>query len=260
MAEVLNRDMKSIPNLQPHIMCGCGDIARNVLICGDPARAKKVAEILEGVKEVSSNREYLIFTGTYRGVRISVCSTGIGAPSTAIGMEELGNVGAKVFIRVGSAGGLQEYVNPGDLVIATAAWRGDGTSKTYVEEGFPAVADLDVTNALIRASAGSSTRVHVGLVSSGDAFYAPKPPERVQLFQRCHVLAGEMECSLVFVLAKLRGWKAGAVLAIDGNIVRSERKGAIGTETFEVAEKEAIKVALEAIYELASSVSVEVSQ
>jgi len=256
MAEALNRDMKSVPNLQPHIMCGKGDIARNVLICGDPARAKKIAKMLEDAREVSSNREYLIFTGTYCGVPVSVCSTGIGAPSTAIGMEELGNVGAKVFIRVGSAGGLQEYVNPGDLVIATAAWRGDGTSKAYVEEGFPAVADLEVTNALIRASADSSARVHVGLISSGDAFYAPKPPGRVQLFQRCYVLAGEMECSLVFVLAKLRGWKAGAVLAIDGNIVRKERKRAIGTETFEAAEREAIKVALEAVHELASSVEV----
>lgn len=238
---------------QPHIQCRAEDIAQYVLICGDPARATKMAQMLQDAKKVFDSRGYLIFTGTWRGIPVSVCSTGIGAPSVAIAMEELGNLGAKVFIRVGSAGGLQEDVNPGDLVIATAAWRRDGTSKAYVEEGFPAVADLNVTNALVRASAVANVRVHVGIVSSGDAFYAPKPPGWVELLQQYHVLAGEMECSLVFVLAKIRGWRAGAVLAIDGNILRKERKSAVGTKVFEVAETEAIKIALHAIHELATS-------
>jgi len=230
-----------------HIKCAPGEVAENVLLCGDPRRAERIAEHLSDCQQVAANRGYLVFTGKYEGLSVSVCATGIGGPSTAIAMEELGHVGARRFIRVGSAGGLQPDVDPGHLVIATAAWRFDGTSSSYIDTGYPAVANLEVTNALIGAAELAKTKVHVGLVSSGDAFYAPKPEGYLTRLQQAHVLAGEMECSLVFVLSLLRGWQAGAILVIDGNIIKGLRKSACESPIFYEAEEQAIKIALEAL-------------
>lgn len=233
--------------MQPHIHCKPGDVAPFALIPGDPGRARRIAGFLGDARLVAENREFTVYTGTHQGAPVTVCSTGIGAPSATIAVEELGRVGVKTFIRVGSAGGLQEFVNPGDLVIATAAYRGEGASHRYIEAEYPAVADLGVTLALQRAATELGVPVHVGLVSSGDSFYAPKPPGFVEKLQAANVLAGEMECSAVFVVASLRGWRAGSILAIDGNILRHRRKQGTKEAEFLEAEERAIQVALRAL-------------
>jgi uridine phosphorylase len=138
--------------LQPHIKCKEGDISKYVLLPGDPGRVLKIAEFLENPKKVSENREFLTYRGNYKGLDITVTSTGIGCPSAAIAVEELANIGAEVFVRIGTCGVLKEGINYGDVVIPTAAVRAEGTTKEYIEPEFPAVADLDVVNSLISAA------------------------------------------------------------------------------------------------------------
>ena len=103
--------------VQKHIRCRPGDVARSVLLPGDPARARRIAQQLDDARLIAENREYVVFTGMTAGVPVSVCSTGIGGSSAAIALEELRNVGAEVFIRVGSAGGRRPDIPIGSLVV-----------------------------------------------------------------------------------------------------------------------------------------------
>jgi uridine phosphorylase len=131
-----------------HIACAPGDIAPAVLLPGDPGRVGRMAAQLDDVREIAASREFTTVTGTTGGVPVTITSTGVGAPSTSIAVEELWNLGARLFIRVGTCGGIQDATRSGDLVIATGAVRGDGTSPEYIDLSYPAVADPDVTVAL----------------------------------------------------------------------------------------------------------------
>ena len=239
--------------LQHHIHCKEGDVARYVLLPGSPERAQKIASCLDEYHEVARHREYVIYTGKKDGVDISVCSTGMGCPSTAICVEELGRIGVDTFIRVGSAGGYQEGIHSGSIVIYTAAWRNDGTTATYIPLNYPAIADREVVNALVEASERLNIKAHVGIGSSGDAFYAKEPAGSNEMKHDAHILAGEMEASSVFVVSSLRGWRAGCIVAIDGNIYLSEKKKAGTEKLFEEAEKNEIRIAIEAIKILESA-------
>ena len=148
---------------------------------GDPARARRIAEQLEDARLIAENREYVVFTGKTKGVEVSVCSTGIGGSSAAIALEELRNVGAEVFIRVGSAGGRRKDIPIGSLVVVTAAYRGDGVSDEYLPLGFPAVADLDVNNALIQAAKELGYNAFTGIGTTRSAYYARHPELNEQI-------------------------------------------------------------------------------
>jgi len=129
---------------QPHIKCKEGDVAKYVLLPGDPGRIEKIIKYWDEAKKIAFNREFLTYTGKYKGIEVSATSTGIGGPSTAIAVEELVNIGAKVLIRVGTCGSLREVIKIGDIIIPIAAMKQDGTSKDYLPVEFPAVADLEV--------------------------------------------------------------------------------------------------------------------
>ena len=137
---------------QFHIRCKPGDVGGYCLLPGDPGRCKAIAEWFDDPVHVVTNREYVTYTGTLLGEKVSVCSTGIGGPSAAIAMEELHNIGVDTFIRVGTCGGIAMDVQPGDVVVATGAVRFEHTSLEYAPLEFPAVADFDVTAALKKAS------------------------------------------------------------------------------------------------------------
>lgn len=233
--------------MQHHIHCKEGDVARSVLLPGAPERALKIASCFDEYHEVARHREYVIYTGKKDGVDLSVCSTGMGCPSTAICVEELGNIGADTFIRVGSAGGFQEDIHSGSIVIYTAAWRDDGTTTAYIPLNYPAIADREVVDALIEAAESLNIKTHVGIGSSGDAFYAKKPAGSNEMKHDAHILAGEMEASSVFVVSSLKGWRAGCIVAIDGNIYLNEKKKPGTEKLFEEAENNEIRIAIEAI-------------
>lgn len=238
-------------DVEYHIRCRRGDVARYVLLPGDPARAKWISGFFENAREIARNREYWTFTGTYKGVPISVTSTGIGCPSASIAVEELARCGARTFIRVGTSGGLQRRTKVGDLVVATAAVRDEGTTRAYVPLEFPAVASFEVVQALISAAKKLGHRYHVGVVHSKDSFYSETPKlvpnfeqtqQRWKVWTRSKVLATEMECAAIFTLSSIRGLSAGAVLAVIGEVTGEELvlKEKAGVE-------EAIRTALEAV-------------
>ncbi|MEM4188148.1 MAG: uridine phosphorylase [Candidatus Hadarchaeum sp.] len=235
-----------------HIGVALGEVARYVLLPGDPARAELIAKKFDEAKEVAYNREFRTFTGKVDGIPISVTSTGIGGPSAAIAVEELARCGADTFIRVGTAGALGKNVKVGDIVIAQAAVREEGTSQQYVPLSYPAVADLEVTNALIKSAKNLGIRYHLGVVVSKDAFYAEEPgrvplskqaEELWGLWRRAQVLATEMECATIFTVAGVNGWRSGGVLAIIGPVGKIVRPLP--------AVENAIKVAVDAVKILA---------
>lgn len=211
---------------QPHILCTKADIAPNVLLPGDPARATYIAKnFLPRAKLIAQNREFTTYTGSYRGIPITVTSTGIGCPSTAIAVEELINCGASLLIRAGTCGGaLKKEIQAGSIIIPTASIREEGTTKEYIPTEFPAVADYQVVNALVSAAKEKNYRYYVGINRTHDAFYgqakniktwgSPYLDLRMKSWNY-PLLSSEMESSALFIIALMRGVMAGGVLAVN---------------------------------------------
>jgi uridine phosphorylase len=216
-----------VSDRQHHLDLAPGDVGRYALLPGDPARVPVIASFLDDPREVASKREFVTWAGTLDGVPVAVTSTGIGCPSAAIAVEELAGVGVDTVIRVGTAGGMQPDVLPGDLVAASAAIRDEGTSRQYLPLEFPAVADLDVTTALRDAVADAGLRHHVGVVHSKDSFYGQRHPERMPVaaelaarwsaWKAGGALCSEMEAAAIFVVAATRGLRAGGLMLVAGN-------------------------------------------
>ncbi len=237
-----------------HLRVKQGEVARYVLLPGDPARAELIAKTWDEYRVVAKNREFWTYTGKYKGVKISVTSTGIGGPSTAIAIEELLQVGADTFIRVGTTASLREDVNLGDIVIDVAAVRFDGTSKSYIFPEYPAVADIATTLALIMAAEELGVRYYVGITASTDSFYVGQerpgfkgylPPWSkglIELLRSVNVLNFEMEAATIFTLANVYGVRAGCVCAVIANRVRDEFKPEIGVENAIAVANEAVRI------------------
>jgi uridine phosphorylase len=210
--------------LQYHIRCKPGDVGDVVLLPGDPGRVETIARLLDRPRLIARNREYTTYTGELDGRAVSVCSTGIGSPSTAIAVEELAAIGATTFIRVGTTGSIQSQVRFSDLVIATAAVRDEGTTTGYAPISYPAVADFELVSAMIAAARAANQRAHAGIVRSHDALYtdlhAARMPRReeleyaLQVWHRAQVLCNDMETSTIFVICSLRSLRGGSVLTV----------------------------------------------
>ena len=205
---------------QFHIHCTKEDIGRYVFLPGDPGRCESIAAHFDNPVHIGMNREYNIYTGTLLGQKVSVCSTGIGGPSAAIAMEELTAIGADTFIRIGTCGGIDLEVLPGDIVVATGAIRYEHTSMEYAPIEFPAVPSLDVAMALKSASEDLGYRTHTGGVQCKDSFYGQHAPERSPVYyelqqkweswKRLGVKASEMESAALFVIASALGVRCGS--------------------------------------------------
>ena len=240
--------------VQYHIGLKQGDVGKYVILPGDPKRCAKIAQYFDEPKLVADNREYVTYTGYLDGEKVSVTSTGIGGPSAAIALEELVNVGAETFIRVGTCGGMQIDVKGGDIVIATGAIRAEGTSKEYAPIEFPAVANLHVTNALVQASKNLGYTSHTGVVQCKDSFYGQHSPEtkpvsdellnKWEAWKRLGCLASEMESAALFVVASYLNVKVGSVFLTVANQEREKQN--LENPVVHDTEK-AIKTAIEAI-------------
>lgn len=236
--------------MEYHIRCDPANIARYVFTPGSHSRAKKIADHFDHAKLVSDSRGYRVYTGSIDGITMTVSSTGMGGPTTAICLEELGHMGADTFIRVGSCGTGQTYVNCGDVVVSTGTFRAGGTANAYLPIEFPAVANYRITTALISAAKKLDLRVHVGLGSAGDAFYAPRrDPELRETLAQAGIISGEMESDLIYVLAALRGWRAGGLYACDG--VAGQTKPEWCDAAFQRGEENEIRIAIEAMKNIA---------
>ncbi len=206
--------------MQFHIRCREGDVGRYVFLPGDPGRCEAIAQHFDNPVHVGMNREYNIYTGTLLGEKVSVCSTGIGGPSASIAMEELAAIGADTFIRVGTCGGIDLSVLPGDVVVATGAIRYEHTSVEYAPIEFPAVSDFEIAMALKQAAQDLGYRVHTGVVQCKDSFYGQHAPQKSPVFyeleqkweswKRLGVKASEMESAALFVVAAALGVRCGS--------------------------------------------------
>lgn len=231
--------------------------ARYAILPGDPGRVEKIASHLEHPRFVSQNREYTTWVGELEGEPVLVMSTGMGGPSAAIGVEELHQVGVHTVLRIGTCGGMALPVKGGDLVVATGAIRMEGTSKEYVPIEFPAVANLDVTNALVNSAKELGHPYHAGVVQCKDSFYGQHSPERMpagyellnkwDAWLKAGALASEMESSAVFIVSQILGMRAGCVL----NVLWNQERAKNGMEDIETHDMTAaIQVSIEAIRKL----------
>lgn len=232
--EVSCMDYSQQKGKQYHIQVGKGDVGEYVILPGDPKRCAKIARYLDDAVLMADSREYITYTGYLDGVRVSVTSTGIGGPSAAIALEELVKAGADTFVRIGTCGGMQTDVKSGDVVIATGAVRMEGTSREYAPIEFPAVADIQVVNALIQAAEEQGGDFHVGVVQCKDSFYGQHDPEgkpvgyelldKWQAWKRLGCLASEMESAALFIAASSLGVRVGSCFLVMANQER-EREG-----------------------------------
>lgn len=197
---------------QPHINCDENEIASAVIICGDPARVERIAKLGSEYRHISTNREFTVYETIFANQRVSICSTGIGAPSALIALEELIRCGAKNIIRVGSAGALQTTIKLGELIVAEGAVRHDGASASYIEQAYPAVASLALVNKLHNVLATSEIDYVSGLVRSHDSFYTDKEDEICRYWSSKGILGADMETGAILTLGRLRGVNVAAVL------------------------------------------------
>lgn len=235
-----------------HILAKPEHIAENVLIAGDPGRIRKLSGLLEGRIVANRNRGFLIYTGTYNGSRVSLATHGIGAPSMALVIEELAMLGARRFVRFGTAGALSPNLRIGDYVIPTEAAYypgGNATGQYFEKKDFEATPDSKLAEQLENAFAIRGMKVQKGKVLSSDAFYAEEEGFADRHFEAGSI-AVEMECAILFKLSRMRGWKSAAALIISDILVgaavgkRWIKKGEIGK--LEMAGAEAVLEALSA--------------
>jgi uridine phosphorylase len=235
---------------QPHLLVEADELADVALLPGDPGRVDRIARQCSDTELVAQNREYKIVNARYEDREVTICSTGIGAPSATIAAEELAAVGVETFIRVGTCGALQSNIDIGDMVVASGAAKDEGTTRRYESPTLPAVADYDVLSALVDVSRERDERVRVGAIATDDAYYA-ETDEYVSAWEAAGLLAVEMEAAALFTLARRKGLRAGAICTVDGNLVAGTQKGETdeGEELPEKARnnvERAITIALEA--------------
>lgn len=234
-----------------HIKCDPNEITRYVFTPGDQARAKKIADHFEDAHLVTESRGYMVYSGEFKGVKMTVCGTGMGGPAVAIGVEELAHMGADTFIRVGSCGVFQPWQKTGDVVIATGTVRAGGTANAYLPPIFPAVPTFQVLRSLVEASEEMDIPATVGVGIAGDAFYAPHDAAERELLKNAGLVFVEMESDTLFVVGALRGWRTGMVVASDGDpgVIKPADK----EDDFRKGEQNAIKIAVQAMWKIAQS-------
>ena len=239
---------------QFHIHCVPGDVGRYCILPGDPGRVSAIAALFDDARQVACNREYNVWTGTLLGEKVTACSTGIGGPSASIAMEELHKCGADTFIRTGTCGGIDLNVQSGDVVVATGAIRYEHTSREYAPIEFPAVADFQVTNALVEATKKLGFPLHTGIVQCKDSFYGQHDPaaspvyyelqQKWESWKRLGVKASEMESAALFVVAAALGCRCGSCFHVVWN---QEREAAGLDQKMSEDTSSSVKVSVEAL-------------
>ncbi|WP_287967401.1 uridine phosphorylase [Oscillibacter sp. KLE 1728] len=239
---------------QFHIACAQGDIGRYCILPGDPGRVPAIAALFDDAKQIAYNREFNVWTGTLLGEKVTACSTGIGGPSASIAMEELHKCGADTFIRTGTCGGIDLNVQSGDVVVATGAIRYEHTSREYAPIEFPAVADFQVTHALVEATKKLGFPLHTGIVQCKDSFYGQHDPaaspvyyelqQKWESWKRLGVKASEMESAALFVVAAALGCRCGSCFHVVWN---QEREAAGLDQKMSEDTSSSVKVSVEAL-------------
>ena len=242
---------------QYHTGVGPDDIGKYVIMPGDPKRCELIARHFDNAKRVADVREYMTYTGTLEGEKVSVTSTGIGGPSASIAISELVACGAHTFVRIGTCGGMQDDVLGGDIVIASGAIRMEGTTREFAPIEYPAVPNLEVLNALVAGAEKLGYPHHIGVVQCKDSFFGQHTPETMpvsyelenkwQAWLRMGCLASEMESAALFIAGSFYRVRVGSCFLVVANQERA-KKG-LPNEQVHDTEK-AVEVAVEALRSL----------
>lgn len=244
---------------QYHIALKKGELAEYIILVGEAKRSERASQLLENIRVTQHNREYLTYTGEYKGIPVSIMSTGMGSGCIEIGMIEMFQVTQNpTFIRVGTSGGLHEFINLGDLIISSGAVRLEDTSTYFVHEGYPAIAHHEVILSLIASAEKNKANYHVGLTATASGFYGAQGREIPGIYIRnphlpeqmaaMNVYNFEMESSTIFNLANMKGFRAGTVCVAIAN----RPKGSfIAPDDKADAEMLALKTGLDALVNLA---------
>lgn len=231
--------------------CKVGDIAPFVLAPGSKTRVEQIAKLFDEAHKITDYHEFLVYTGSLKGVPISVCSTGIGGTSVAIAVKELVGLGANTIIRVGVTGTLQDSVEVGDLIIASGAIRKDRISNYFVPPEVPALSSLDTLLALAASCQKHKFKYHIGITATNGSFYCGegRPGAHgytqkfmntiVEDFKKSGVLDWDTETSVLFILGALLGARVGRINGVLDS-PRSNKKDPN-------AEYKAVKAAVDAI-------------
>lgn len=226
------------------------------ILPGDPGRVPKIADRFDRSAPLASTREYTSYLAHAGEEPIVVCSTGIGGPSTSIAVEELGQLGVRTFLRVGTTGALQADIAVADVIVTTGSVRLDGASRHFAPIEYPAVADLTCANALVEAARSLALTVHTGITASSDTFYPGQ--ERydtvsgyvirslqgsAQEWARLHVLNYEMESATLLTQCATNGWRAGMVAGVLVNRTTQEIPDA---SVHDEVESNAVRTVVEA--------------
>lgn len=235
------------------------DLAPYLLLCGDPARAHRVGQYFTDATPPICNREYVTITGVYQGVRMTVMATGMGPDNTEMAVIEVGQLlDRPTYIRIGTSGALQDHITIGDQIISTGAMRYENTSTGFVPEEYPAIADWEVTTALLESAAALGLPHHVGITATASGFYgrqgrrvpkfSPRNPNLVEELNRIGVLNFEMEASCLFTLTTLSGARSGCVCGV---IAERTANKFVDSATKDALEKNTIEIGLAATVRLA---------
>lgn len=244
---------------QYHTAVAPGDVAPYILLCGDPARAYKVAKLFDSHRDPITHREYVTITGEYQGIPVTVMATGMGPDNTEMAVVEISQIMAvPTFLRIGTCGALQKHIDLSDLVISSGAVRLEDTSAAYVFAGYPALAHYEVTLALLQAAADLKTKHHLGITASASGFYARQgrstdkfkalDPDLPAKLDQMNVANFEMEASCLFTLSSYAGYRAGAVCTVVAN---RHANRFIEPAEMELATLQCVKTGLHAVEILA---------
>lgn len=231
-----------------HIGAAPGDIAETVLLPGDPYRAKWAAEtFLDDVHQVNAVRGMLGFTGTWNGHDVTIQGSGMGMPSLSIYVNELiRDYDAKTLIRIGSCGGMQDYVGIRDVIIAMTASSVNTPSSTIFREfNFAPTADWSLLQAAVKAAGNKRTQTHIGGIYSSDVFYDERPDLNKEMV-RHGILGVEMEAAELYTLAARYQRRALAVLTVSDHLLTGE---ALPSEDRERSFGDMVEIALAAAFD-----------
>lgn len=238
--------------MKTHVMLASGQCSERVLVCGDPARAKWISSLLEQPEKLAENREYHSYSGVFKGKRVTVVSHGVGSAGAAICFRELMNLGAKVMIRIGTAGGLSDSAEIGDVAIATGAVRLDGVSRLMVPLEYPAIADPGVSLSLVTLARQTvaPAKVMSGIIVTSDLFYPGILDPQLELYKKAGAVAVEMECATLFILGALQRVSTGGIVVLDGNPLKWDQgKYDPGSPLLKRSMEQAVEVALKSLAE-----------
>ncbi|HBO39018.1 MAG TPA: uridine phosphorylase [Pasteurellaceae bacterium] len=238
--------------------------AKIAIVPGDPARSERIARKMDNPEFLASTREFTSWLGYLAGTPVVVCSTGIGGPSVSICVEELAQLGVRMFLRIGTTGAIQPHINVGDILITTGAVRLDGASLHFAPLEYPAIADFECTNALYNAALEKGADTYVGITASSDTFYPgqerydtfsgkiyPRLQGSLKQWQDLHVMNYEMESATLFTMCSALGLRAGMVAGV---IVNRTQQEIPNEATIKSCEEKAVAIVVEAAKKLIGSV------